>query len=288
MESMQRGSRERSARCVLCGQEARLSCVLEGGTYFRCEACGGMFLHPTPTLEEMRAYAEKHYRTGVYAEYAKARPLKIATFRRRLELIRKHRSTGKLLDLGCACGFMIEAALEAGFDARGVEFSEEAIRAAAPAIRSRIHRGDVNDLAPGEWDVITAFDIIEHAQDPLASLRRWAGLLRPGGLLVITSPDTASVLRKIMGSRWPMLQPFQHTAMFSREAIGGFLEGAGLRPLELQKAEKVMTPGYLVGQLELYFPRASRLVQRAGAAFPKLMNRPINFRIGEFIAIAQR
>jgi cyclopropane fatty-acyl-phospholipid synthase-like methyltransferase len=236
----------------------------------------------------MREYAEKHYRAGVYAEYTRARPLKIETFRRRLALIRGYQGSGKLLDLGCACGFMIEVALEAGYDAWGVEFSEEAVKQAAPALRGRIRLGDINALPAGEYDVITAFDILEHAQQPLDSLRRWAEMLRPGGLLVITSPDTDSIFRKLMGSRWPMLQPFQHTAMFSGVAMSGFLERAGLRMLEIRSAQKVMTMNYLLGQLDIYFPRATRLCHLAGNAFPRLMDRSIPFRIGEFIAMARK
>ncbi len=236
----------------------------------------------------MREYAEKHYQDGVYAEYAKARAVKVETFRRRLALIRKYQGTGKLLDLGCACGFMIEAALEAGYDAWGVEFSEEAIRIAAPEIRGRIHREDINRLQAGAYDVLTAFDILEHAQDPRATLRRWAEMLRPGGLLVVTSPDTDSIFRKVMGRHWPMLQPFQHTAMFSGGAVGRFLEEAGLHMLEVRSAEKVMTTSYLLGQLDIYFPLTSRFLRRVGGAFPKLMGRSIPFRIGEFIALARK
>ncbi len=202
----------------------------------------------------MRAYAEDHYKAGVYAEYTKARPIKLATFRRRIELIRKYKPSGKLLDLGCACGFMIEAALEAGYDASGVEFSKEAINAAAPGIKERIIQGDINQLQPGEFDIITAFDIIEHTQDPLASLRQWADLLKPGGILVITSPDTDSMFRKLMRSRWPMLQPLQHTFLFSGSGVSEGLSRAGLRPIEVLTAHKVMTIDYLAGHFKSTFP----------------------------------
>jgi 2-polyprenyl-3-methyl-5-hydroxy-6-metoxy-1,4-benzoquinol methylase len=248
-----------------------------------------MFLHPMPTGEEMQAYAERHYRDGVYAEYARARELKLETFRRRLALLQPHRPGKRLLDLGSACGFLLEAALAAGFDPTGVEFSAEAIQLARPEVRDRIHRGDVSALPPGQgYDVLTAFDIIEHAHDPVATLRSWAGLLGPGGLLVLTSPDTDSAFRKVLGARWPMLQPFQHTAMFSAGSVGRFLEQAGFSPLEVRPAEKVMTPAYLLGQLELYFPRLARWSLRAGRPFPGLLGRPIPFRIGEFLAIARK
>jgi SAM-dependent methyltransferase len=274
--------------CALCGGKAVFYCALDGGTYFRCAECRGLFLHPTPTLDEMRAYAEAHYRNGVYAEYVAARALKLATFRDRLRWIKKYKSSGKLLDLGCACGFMIEAALEAGYDASGVEFSQEAIRAAAPAVRDRIRQGDINRLPAGEFDVITAFDILEHTQDPLASLRQWAGFLRPGGVLVVSSPDTDSFFRKAMGSRWPMLQPFQHTFLFSGSRFGGVLARAGLKPLEVREAKKVMTIDYLVGQLRIYFPRIVKAYVATRKIFLGATAVPVPFRIGEFIAIAEK
>lgn len=274
--------------CFLCGRRASFYCELAGGNYYRCPECGSMCLYPTPTLEEMRAYAESHYKAGVYNEYTKARPLKLATFRGRIELIKKHKPSGKLLDLGCACGFMIEAALEAGYDAYGVEFSQEAINAAAPEIRDRIRQGDINKLELGEFDVITAFDILEHTQDPVASLQQWSALLRPGGLLVVTSPDTDSLFRKVMRSRWPMLQPLQHTFLFSGSRMGEVLARAGLKPLEVRNAHKVMTVDYLVGQLQIYFPTVVRVFQSASKAFLGATAIPIPFRIGEFIALAQK
>lgn len=274
--------------CLLCGAPAAFYCALKGGTYFRCRRCQTLFLHPTPTQEEMREYADGHYRSGVYAEYTRARPLKMETFRRRLALLKKYKTGGRLLDLGCACGFLIEAALEAGFDAGGVEFSREAINAAAPAVRGRIRHGDINKMDAGQFDVITAFDVLEHTRDPLVRLKEWAELLRPGGVLMLTMPDTDSLFRKLMGSRWPMLQPFQHTFLFSGSRFGGVLERAGLEPLEVRSAEKVMSADYLVGQMQIYFPRSVRAFQFVRPLLGGLTARPLPFRIGEFLALARK
>lgn len=285
---MSRLNGESPPRCLLCNASATLYATLSGGSYFRCSGCQIYFLHPTPTLAEMRTYAESHYRAGVYTEYTQARPLKMETFRRRMDLLKRFKNNGTLLDLGCACGFMIEAAEAAGFEASGVEFSEEAIRAAAPAVRSKIRHGDINKMDAGRFDVITAFDILEHTQDPLASLKGWADLLRPGGLLMIAMPDTDSLFRKLMGSRWPMLQPFQHTFLFSGSRFAKVLEQVGLSPLEIRGAEKVMTIDYLVGQMQIYFPLAVKIFRWARPLFLGRTARPIPFHIGEFIAIAQK
>ncbi len=85
-----------------------------------------------------------------------------------------------------------------------------------------------------------------------------------------------------------MLQPFQHTFLFSRSAVAGALSRAGLRPLEVKSAQKVMTVDYLVGQLQIYFPTAVKLFQSASKAFLGTTALPIPFQIGEFIALAEK
>jgi SAM-dependent methyltransferase len=275
--------------CPVCGGAASLYRRLAGGDYHRCGACGGLFLHPFPTPDRMRAYADAEYGDGgLYGEYAKARDLKVATFRRRLRTIRRFVSGGRLLDLGCSCGFMLEVALESGFDAHGVEFSAAAIAAAAPSVRDRIRQGDVDQVPPGTQDVVTAFDILEHSQEPGAALRRWGTLLRPGGVLAITTPYTEAFLRRVMGGRWPHLQPHQHTFLFSKRQMPALFAEAGLETLLVEPAVKVMSAAYLLGQLELVFPWATRAGRVLDRIAPGPMRVPIPFRISEMFALARR
>ena len=110
-------------------------------------------------------------------------------------------------------------ALEAGFDPAGIELSPVAIDLAQPNVQERITCGDVNTMLTTDarqFDVVTAFDIIEHTFDPAAFLDDVGRVLAPGGLLVMSTPDTGHWLRTVMRSRWPMLQPDQHTFLFSR------------------------------------------------------------------------
>ena len=175
---------------------------------------------------------------------------------------------------------------------RGVEFSTVAIGFARPDIRARIVRGDVNALRTQEtepFDVVTAFDIIEHVQNPADFLRDIHEILRPGGVLAISSPDTGHFLRYLMGSKWPMLQPMQHTVLFSRRGIAALLERCGFQDVHVETAHKVLTMDYLADQLGLTNPGLNRAYRAVSWIVPgPLRRKPLAVNIGEFVAYARR
>lgn len=239
----------------------------------------------------MQGYADQEYSAGgLYKEYMQARDLKYAMFRERIRKIHDHVDGGRLLDVGCSCGYFIDVALEESFDAYGIEFSPFAIEAASEATRPRIFHGDVNLLQStphSSYDIVTAFDIIEHTSDPLQFLTRLRGVLKKGGLLVITTPDTGHFLRSVMRKRWPMLQPFQHTILFSGESLRLALEMSGYRDIELMPARKTVTLDYLMQQLKSLNPRTVRMYNRVSRALPgRVRHWPVSLNIGEIMAIA--
>jgi cyclopropane fatty-acyl-phospholipid synthase-like methyltransferase len=271
---------------------ARRYCRKDGATYYLEPASGTIFQAEMPSIGVMNQYADEEYASGVYREYANSRDLKIATARPRLAAIRQRTSGKQLLDVGCATGFFMEAAADEGFDVRGVEFSAVAISLARPDIRERIVRGDVNTLLRSQadkFDVVTAFDIIEHVQNPASFLMELREVLKPGGVLAISSPDTGHFLRYLMGPRWPMLQPMQHTVLFSRRGIADLLERSGFGDVRVETAHKVLTIDYLANQLSSTNPGINRLYQRMSWIVPgPLKHKPLAINIGEFVAYARR
>lgn len=244
------------------------------------------------SLREMLDYAEREYSDGgLYKEYVDAKALKYATFERRIKKIASLTTGKKILDVGCGCGYFIDVALKEGFDAYGVEFSSVAISYAEPQTRERIFQGDVNQLDAshqGTYDVITAFDILEHTLKPIEFLDHLRQFLVPNGLLVIATPNTHHFLRAIMRTRWPMLQPYQHTYLFSARSLVLALEKAGYHVIQVMPARKVLTPEYLAEQLRSLNPTISRLYNTVSPIIPKrLQNMPIELNIGESMAFAR-
>lgn len=282
--------------CPICQtHNSAFYCYLKPASYFRCNVCGTIFQYPLPTVAEMVEYANQEYSEGLYKGYIQARPIKHLTFRKRLDMI-EARQVGqpgkKVLDVGCSCGYFLDVALEKGYDGYGVEFSSVAISAAQDATRARITQGDVNQLAEmqaASFDIVTAFDVIEHTIEPLTFLADLKKLLKPGGLLVITTPDTRHFLRSVMRKRWPMLQPFQHTVLFSGQSLRQALEASGYHSVELRPARKYLTPDYLSEQVKIYTPLLTKIYGVVARVLPKQVRQmPLPLNIGEVMAFARR
>jgi SAM-dependent methyltransferase len=177
-----------------------------------------------------------------------------------------------------------------GFDVQGVEFSRSAIAAASPAIRPRIFEGTLDGMpADGLFDVVSAFDLIEHVPDPRAFLRRCAGLLKPGGTLIISTPDTGHLLRFLMRSRWPMLQPMQHLFLFSRRSFEGALRAEGFADVAMSAAYKTLSLEYLIDQIKSLNPLLSRTLGALAHVLPVTVRRSYRrVNIGEFLAVGHR
>ncbi len=280
-----------AVRCPTCGVDAREAQRVPPAIYYGCPVCETMFQHPMPTIDQMKAYVESEYKSGVYNDYVAAAALKSLTFARRVNLISKRMPNGRLLDVGASCGFFVEQAMLAGFDAHGLELSTEAVAKAPPQVRARLTIGDVNALALSgveSFDVITAFDLIEHVFDPVAFLSEMRAVARPGALIAITTPDVDHFLRHVLRSRWPMFQPMQHTVLFSRRGLRLALTHAGYVDVEIGPATKTLTADYLAGQVSMYLPLAVGAYRTVSSAIPKkLRNAPVDINIGELMAFAR-
>lgn len=120
------------------------------------------------------------------------------------KLIKRYRSSGKLLEIGCGLGHVL-ARLEDRFETHGIDVSAYAIEQArrnTPRSALRVATAEEIESLPGPFDVIAAFHVVEHLQDPGAVLRTCAQMTAPGGLLVIATPNTEAPLAKRKGPRW--------------------------------------------------------------------------------------
>ncbi|MEO8377510.1 MAG: class I SAM-dependent methyltransferase [Candidatus Sumerlaeota bacterium] len=121
---------------------------------------------------------------------------------------------GRLLDIGCATGRVMEMAAAHGWQVAGVELSPSLARKAANLLpASRIYTGDIMDqqqLSPGSFDAIVILDVIEHVLDLLAFSKRVFELLTPNGVVILHTPNADGLRARMEGERWNMRIPKYH------------------------------------------------------------------------------
>lgn len=97
----------------------------------------------------------------------------------------------ELLDAGCGTGLFSQVATERGAIVTSVDVGESLLAEVAKKCRSRRMVGSVMDLpfADGSFDVVVCTEVIEHTVDPRRAVMEVARVLRPGGTLVLTTPN---------------------------------------------------------------------------------------------------
>ncbi len=263
-----------------------------GFSIVRCVSCWFMFVDPMPSALTLKAYYEGEYRTGGYRICAEAAPMRRAMFERRLAGLAPYGvSAGRMLDIGCATGVFLEVAEHAGWDVYGVEFSEEAARRAERLFPGRITRGSVASapFPDGFFDLVTMFDVIEHCADPLAELRSASRLLKPRGVLALTTPNITSLPARLMGRYYPYVNPPNHLTYFSPRTIAAALRMADFELRTIRRLTKTFSIAYLLSILPVSNPRLFRIADPLARILPnRLRSLPCGLYVGEMFVVAQK
>lgn len=242
-------------RCYVCQNATYKFLTKLGFTIYRCVSCG---LAMTDLSEDYRDFVKRHYTgkyfTGdpgrsAYTNYEHDKPFIVRNLNKYFDKLSKWKSSGKLLDVGCALGFGVETALARGYDAYGFDPSSYATRRARSLVEARrIKTGMVADVSykEGSLDVITLFDVFEHLADPKTDILKLRGFLKEEGVIMIATGDTESFLAKVLGRRWTFYVPPQHLFFFSQKTLSNFLLNLGFEPLEWFRIGKWLSVSYVL------------------------------------------
>lgn len=125
---------------------------------------------------------------------------------------------GRILDVGCGLGYLLSGVGDA-WEKHGIELSRFAAEYASR--HGRIHVGDLRSAAypTDHFDVVTLYHVIEHMYDPVSELEEIFRVLRPGGTLIVGTPDFDSAMARRFGDKYRMLNDVTHVSLFSRESL---------------------------------------------------------------------
>jgi SAM-dependent methyltransferase len=287
-------SARHESSAALARGPAPFVCALCGGTrsapQFRG---GGAASPPSPVSERYRiTHSERHlvhaivrcldcglvtlptdyappvsYEDAADPYYLEQAPERVANAHRLLSLLP---TGGRLLEIGCAVGFLLQAARERGFVAQGVEMSAWASAYARDTFGLDVRTGTLEaaSFSSDSFDAVVLADVIEHLFDPRATLAEIRRVLKPGGRLLLLTPDVGSVMARLAGPRWWGLLD-DHYFYFSRATLTRLLNEEGFSVERLTALGRAFPLGHWVFKLAPYSRAlerlASRMVRAVGA-----------------------
>jgi 2-polyprenyl-3-methyl-5-hydroxy-6-metoxy-1,4-benzoquinol methylase len=136
----------------------------------------------------------------------------------------------RLLDFGCGFGEFLEMARLFGLDAIGVDRSNARRGGAGVEIHADLEE------APGTYDAITMFEVLEHLDDPLEIATRLHERLNPGGVMIVETPDCTGVTGITSEREFRLIHPLDHINAFTPESLVSIMARAGFDPLHKSAA----------------------------------------------------
>lgn len=270
--------------------------VKEGLEIVKCLSCGGGFLKDFPRKKQL----EKFYTTQEYYRFwgklsrkniKHVEKIKKESSEKMINLIEKYQKKGKILDVGCATGAFLEVAKAKGWEVQGVECSPEFAKMAKKRLGNNIRCGmfEKTKFKNKYFDVVLFYDSLEHMVDPQMVVGKVKNILKPGGYLVIATPDRLSLSAKIMGKNWTHFKT-EHLFYYSFKSMKKFLEKNDFKIVQLKRADKVLSITYINNQFQSFpTPVLTPLFKFIAAFSPTfLTDRSFNLPTGEMVVIAQK
>lgn len=136
---------------------------------------------------------------------------------------------GAVLEIGCAFGLFLDQARRRGWTVRGTEKSAHAGGWARRELGLDVDTAPdaLANVASGSQDLVVLWDVIEHLRHPLDVVTEARRVLRPGGILALTTGDVGSLGARLYGRRWFLIAPPHHLFYFERRSMTRLLDKAG-------------------------------------------------------------
>lgn len=215
--------------CKIC-QSKNINKIfsIEGEDFYKCKSCFIIFQYPIHNTHDKQYYTDEYFNKDKRFINEYINWFTVYRDSRVVNLIKKYKPSGDLLDIGAAYGNFLKLARDGGFNIFGIEPNKESARIAKERFDIDLESTffDSNYKNPQKFDVITNFHVIEHTIDPAEFIRNIHNHLKDGGIAVFVTPDTQSFNAFIMGKKWPHYIPNEHFFSFSFKSLIPLLTGS--------------------------------------------------------------
>jgi 2-polyprenyl-3-methyl-5-hydroxy-6-metoxy-1,4-benzoquinol methylase len=302
-----------SGTFIHTGQQDRLFGAYGLWNFKACSdpTCGLIWLDPMPITEDIaKAYAsyythksradvrqpkllkrvlelmERGYWAGKY-KYPVAGSTMVEAIGKLLYLLPLRRSAadgdvrfltavpnGRLLDVGCGSGEWLLFMRGLGWEVAGIDFDQRAVSIAVQnGLKVRCGALEEGNFPTASFDAVVLNHVIEHVPDPVATLLECSRILRPGGKVVLFTPNSSSLGHKLFKTEWRGLEPPRHLHIFSMQSLSLILKQTRFRTVSVrpQLARSIIHESVLLSWGQIGFDSVTGRNWRA-AAFARLFN----------------
>ncbi len=247
-------------KCRLCQSTRVKSLFLKDGIpYYACYACDFVFSTP---IENANFQDELVDYEPAYLDYLEVSDEDAHNMERLLDWAGRYGpiTDGKVLDVGSGSGKFVLYLRELGIDAIGLEPSH-------PLFDRYLkqHNCFFENTADGfaeehrnEFDYIFACDVVEHINRPDQFLEAAARLIRPPGVLFVSTPDVGSLLARLSGHRWHYYNRY-HLSYFSRKTLAPLAASQGFEEIAFDRLPRMKSIRYLTKYVNDFMSSASSL-----------------------------
>jgi SAM-dependent methyltransferase len=262
------GSTDGKSRVVPYTGECNAEAKDKTFTLITCP-CEFIYLNPRPTRDEIKAYYPSEYyppaelssrthvdrffkrlskvmKKGIREEfygYPATSRSRVARLLRCIALYPEYwhlrfagrdilpfKGQGRLLDVGCGPGRLLQELRGQGWEVYGVDFSSVAV-SRAQSVGLNVKEGDLltAGFESNFFDVVIFSHSLEHVYDPVATLQEARRVLKPGGWVLLYLPNAGSAEARLFGEWWVAWDPPRHLFHFDKRSSARLLEMAGFR-----------------------------------------------------------
>jgi 2-polyprenyl-3-methyl-5-hydroxy-6-metoxy-1,4-benzoquinol methylase len=211
--------------CLLCGSERlKPMPVFAKAHLVKCQACGFVLAGKIPTEQELI----EHYKGYGRNDYLS--PVTIKRYHELLDEMEPYRKHNRIMDVGCGIGYFLEVAKERGWEVFGTEFTDEAVEICrGKGISMQQGVLDVGNYDAGSFDVVASFEVLEHINNPQEEIEKFFQLLRPGGLVYLTTPNFNAFNRYYLKEKYNVITYPEHLSYYTPKTLKAVFRHAGFK-----------------------------------------------------------
>jgi len=209
--------------CQICGSAASLTFNKNNYSILECKSCKHYFTELTVTTDLVhKIYSDRYFYGGGdgYSDYTLEGEMLVHRGEYYARKIRKFISSGKVLDVGAAAGFILRGFENMGWQGIGIEPNSKMVEYGKFNLGIDLRQGTFETVKlDSKFDLVIMIQVIAHLFDLNRSIKNAFDFLKPGGYVLIETWNRSSITAKLFGSYWHEYSPPSTLNFFNKKTL---------------------------------------------------------------------